>query len=155
MGRLFSRPVPDWADSGSAADFMAEGAEILGDDPEEARKVAVRIWERTQSSQQARESQRKQRSQRTQDSQSAAHEADQLGMVFSRLDCRPRWRERLNELSLPTLIVHGKQDPFFPIGNGEALARETPEARLIVLEDASTAVPARNIPEVAAVMAEL
>ena len=27
-------------------------------------------------------------------------------------------------------VVHGHQDPFFPVGNGEALAREIPGARL-------------------------
>jgi len=33
----------------------------------------------------------------------------------------------------------GRRDPFFPVGNGEALAREIPGARLLVLERASTA----------------
>jgi len=50
-------------------------------------------------------------------------------MVFGRLDCKPRWRERLAELAMPTLVVHGRRDPFFPVGNGEALAREISGAR--------------------------
>ena len=67
--------------------------------------------------------------------------ANQMGMVFSKLDCKPRWRERLPEIEVPTLVVHGRRDPFFPVGNGEAIAREIPGARLLVLEEAATAIP--------------
>jgi len=81
--------------------------------------------------------------------------ASQLGMVFGRLDCKPRWRERLSELALPTLVVHGRRDPFFPVGNGEALAREIPGARLLVLERASTAIPDAAAGEVATAMLDL
>ncbi|SMX66636.1 Pimeloyl-ACP methyl ester carboxylesterase [Brevibacterium linens ATCC 9172] len=137
MGSLFTRPQPDWSDGDEAAEFMAEGARILGDDPAEARDVAARIWERTQ------------------DSNPESHRADQLGMVFSRLDCRPRWRERLPQLRVPTLVVHGRRDPFFPVGNAEALAREIPGARLLVLENGSRAVPAADVPEVVAAMSRL
>ena len=42
---------------------------------------------------------------------------------------------------MPALVVHGRRDPFFPVGNGEALAREIPAARLLVLERAATAIP--------------
>ncbi|MGZ1489405.1 alpha/beta fold hydrolase [Brevibacterium sediminis] len=149
MGPLFSRPQPDWTDVDSVADYMAVGARILGDDPEEAREVAVRIWERTQGSDS------EQGSVPTQNSDPEAHLADQLGMVFSRLDCQPRWRERLPQLRVPTLVMHGRRDPFFPVGNGEALAREIPDARLLTLENASTVVPTADIPEVAAAMAAL
>jgi pimeloyl-ACP methyl ester carboxylesterase len=76
-------------------------------------------------------------------------------MVFSKLDCKPRWRERLSELAIPALVVHGGHDPFFPLGNGEALAREIPGARLLVLEDAATAIPDAAAGEVAAVMLAL
>jgi hypothetical protein len=48
-------------------------------------------------------------------------------MVFSKLDCQPRWRERLSELAIPALVIHGRRDPFFPVGNGKALAREIPD----------------------------
>jgi pimeloyl-ACP methyl ester carboxylesterase len=49
--------------------------------------------------------------------------ANQMAMVFSKLDCNPRWRERLSELAIPALVVHGRRDPFFPVGNGEALVK--------------------------------
>lgn len=134
MGRLFSRPMPDWSDRGSVAEFAAGGAEILGDDPDAARLTAGRTWDRTPGT------------------EPAVQAANQLGMVFAALDCRPRWRERLPGLSLPTLVVHGAHDRFFPVGNGEALAREIPGARLLVLEGAGTALPEAAAGEVAAAM---
>jgi len=137
MDRLFSRPEPDWADRAAVAEFAAEGAEILGDDPTVARETAERRWDRTPGT------------------QPALQMANQMGMVFARLDCKPRWRERLSELATPTLVVHGRRDPFFPLGNGEALAREIPGARLLVLERAATAIPVADVDEVAAEMVRL
>ena len=81
--------------------------------------------------------------------------ANQMGMVFSKLDCTPRWRERLAEITIPTLVVHGRRDPFFPVGNGEAIAREIPGARLLVLEDAATAIPDSAAGQVAEAMLSL
>ena len=49
----------------------------------------------------------------------------------------------------------GRRNPFFPVGNGEALAREIPGARLLVLELAATAIPEAVASEVAAAMLEL
>ena len=134
MDRLFSRPMPDWSDRAGVAEFAAAGAEILGDDPTVARATAERRWDRTPGT------------------QPALQMANQLGIVFARLDCKPRWRERLSELATPALVVHGRRDPFFPIGNGEALAREIPGARLLVLERAATAIPVAAVGEVAAEM---
>ena len=47
MERLFSRPMPDWSDRAAVAQFAADGAEVLGDDPAAARATAERIWDRT------------------------------------------------------------------------------------------------------------
>lgn len=137
MDRLSSRPMPNWSDRAAVAEFAASGAEILGDDPATARVTAERNWDRTPGT------------------QPAVQMANQLGMVFARLDCKPRWRERLAELAIPTLVVHGRRDPFFPVGNGEALARQIPGARLLLLERAATAIPEANAREVAAAMLAL
>jgi len=134
MNRLFSRSMPDWSDRDAVAEFAAGGAEILGDDPAAARAVAERKWDRTPGT------------------LPAVQMANQLGLVFARLDCKPRWRERLAELAMPALVVHGRCDPFFPVGNGEALAREIPGARLLVLDGASTAIPEAAAGEVATAM---
>ena len=137
MDRLFSRSMPDWSDRAAVAEFAADGAEILGDDPAAARATAGRIWDRTPGT------------------EPAVQMANQMGMVFSKLNCKPRWRERLSELATPALVVHGLRDPFFPVGNGRALAREIPGARLLVLEQAATAIPDAAAGEVAAAMLAL
>ena len=82
----------------------------------------------------------------------AVQMANQMGMVFAKLNCKPRWRQRLPELAIPALVVHGRHDPFFPVGNGEALAREIPGARLLVLEQAAIAIPDAATGDVAAAM---
>jgi pimeloyl-ACP methyl ester carboxylesterase len=46
----------------------------------------------------------------------------------------------LSSISFPTLVIHGTADPMFPIGHGEALAEEIPDARLLRLEDAGHGV---------------
>lgn len=145
MQRLFSLPQPDWSDREAVAEHAAEGARILGNDPVVARENAAHIWDRTPSTQ----------SDLHPASQPDLHMANQLGMVFSRLDCTPRWRERLPEITIPTLVVHGSEDPFFPVGNGQTLAREIPDARLLILEGASTQIPTAAAGEVAAAMLEL
>src|ERR687898_1280266 len=137
MDRLFSRSMPDWSDRAAVGGFAAAGAETLGDDPAAARATAERIWDRTPGT------------------EPAVQMANQMGIVFSKLDCKPRWRERLPELAIPALVVHGRRDPFFPVGNGEALAREIPGARLLVLEQAATAIPDAAAGEVAAAMLAL
>src|ERR671919_256758 len=137
MSRLFAHPMPDWTDREAVAEFAAAGAEILGDDPVAARVIAGRIWDRTPST------------------APPVQMANQMGMVFSKLDCKPRWRERLREIEIPTLVVHGRRDPFFPVGNGEATAHEIRGARLLVLEEAATAIPDAAAGEVAEAMLAL
>ena len=112
-------------------------AEIRGDDPVAARTIAARTWDRTSGT------------------APPVQMANQLGMVFSKLDCQPRWRERLPEIDIPTLVVHGRRDPFFPVGNGEAIAREIPGARLLVLEETASAIPDTAAGEVAEAMLAL
>src|SRR5229473_668925 len=101
------------------------------------RAVAARIWDRTPGT------------------APPIQMANQLGMVFAKLNCKPRWRQRLPEIEVPTLVVHGRRDSFFPVGNGEAIAREVPGARLLVLEEAATSIPDAAAAEVAEAMLTL
>jgi pimeloyl-ACP methyl ester carboxylesterase len=137
MSRLFARPMPDWTDREAVAEFAATSAAILGDDPVAASATAARIWDRTP------------------DTAPPVQMANHMGMVFSKLDCKPRWRERLSEIEIPTLVVHGRRDPFFPVGNGEAIAREIPGTRLLILKEAATAIPNAAAGEVAEAMLAL
>ena len=67
----------------------------------------------------------------------------------------PVRRHRLGEITVPTLVIHGADDPLFPLPHGEALAREIPGARLVVLPHTGHEFPRRNwplvIPEILAV----
>jgi pimeloyl-ACP methyl ester carboxylesterase len=54
-----------------------------------------------------------------------------------------RWRERLGEVRAPTLVLHGTEDPLFPIEHGVALAREIPGADLVALEQMGHELPRR------------
>lgn len=137
MGPLFARPMPDWSDRDAVVEFAVAGAAALGDDVDEARSVAARAWDRTPGP------------------TPAVQMANQLGLVFRTLDCTPRWRERLPGIDIPTLVIHGRRDPFFPLGNGQAIAREIPEARLLGLDGAARAIPVAAAGEIAKAMLAL
>lgn len=134
MGAMFALPLPDWTDPEAVTGFGAARAEVLGDDPAAAGSTARRVWERTPGT------------------DAPVQMANQMGMVFAKLDCQPRWRERLPGISVPTLVVHGRRNPFFPVGNGGAFAHEIPGARLLVLDEAATAIPDAAAGRVAAAM---
>jgi pimeloyl-ACP methyl ester carboxylesterase len=51
------------------------------------------------------------------------------------------WRQRLGEIRVPTLVIHGADDPLFPLGHGQALAAEIPPAELITLADVGHEMP--------------
>ena len=38
------------------------------------------------------------------------------------------------DIHAPTLVIHGSDDPMFPLPHGEALAHEIPGARLLVVD---------------------
>jgi pimeloyl-ACP methyl ester carboxylesterase len=64
------------------------------------------------------------------------------------------WHERLGEIAVPTLVIHGDDDPFMPLAHGEALAQEIPGAQLLVLERTGHELPRRTwdvvVPEILA-----
>lgn len=53
----------------------------------------------------------------------------------------PPWRQRLGEIRIPTLVVHGTEDPILPFPHGEALAAEISDAQLMVLQGVGHALP--------------
>jgi pimeloyl-ACP methyl ester carboxylesterase len=126
MAKLFGRPQPDWTDRDSVVDYMTGSARLMcgtrGFDEQVVRETAGSVFDRAG---------------RTAKAQQASH----LGTMFAAIDCRPRWRERLGEITAPTLVVHGDEDPFFPHGNGVALAAEIPGATLLTLPGIGHGLP--------------
>jgi pimeloyl-ACP methyl ester carboxylesterase len=53
-------------------------------------------------------------------------------LLSSGNDDRPS--RALSSIKAPTLVIHGTADPMFPLGHGEALAQEIPDATLLTIE---------------------
>jgi len=68
------------------------------------------------------------------------HDVDRTANVASSqinhfaMDVGEPFRGRIGEIDAPTLVIHGEQDPVFPLGHALALEREIPGAELLVLE---------------------
>ncbi|WP_329094301.1 alpha/beta fold hydrolase [Actinomadura citrea] len=132
MARFMKPPKVDWTDRESVVAFQVENARHMSGpsfDEAEVRAGVERIWDRTVI---------------TGADPGKAHRANQMGTVFAALDAGDRWRERLPEITAPTLVVHGEDDPFFPLGNGRALAAEIPSAELLVLPGTGNELPRRT-----------
>jgi pimeloyl-ACP methyl ester carboxylesterase/SAM-dependent methyltransferase len=61
------------------------------------------------------------------------------------IDDGPPIRHRLGEISAPTLVLHGTEDPFFPYGHAEAIAREIPGAQLVSLPGVGHQMPPTQV----------
>ncbi|GAA3430888.1 alpha/beta fold hydrolase [Kutzneria kofuensis] len=66
-----------------------------------------------------------------------------------------RWADRLGEITAPTLVLHGDEDPLFPIEHGKALADAIPGAELRTLSQVGHEMPPRAWDEVIAAIAEM
>jgi pimeloyl-ACP methyl ester carboxylesterase len=53
----------------------------------------------------------------------------------------PSRRMALAKLTMPTLVIHGTQDPLIPVAAGRATARAIPNARLLELGDMGHDLP--------------
>ncbi|MGH3241357.1 MAG: alpha/beta fold hydrolase [Spirillospora sp.] len=130
MAHFMNLPEVDWTDRGAVLAFMTGNARHLSGpsfDGAESRGNIERIYDRTSAA----------------PDPGKAHRADQMAVAFAALDSGPRWRERLEDVSAPTLVIHGEDDPFFPLGNGEALAAEIPGAELLTVPGMGNEIPRR------------
>jgi pimeloyl-ACP methyl ester carboxylesterase len=105
---------PDWSDRAAVIEYLTEQWRAVASrsrpfDAEGTRALSARVVDRT------------------------ANMESSTKNVYA-AEGSDRWRERLGELDVPTLVVHGTEDPVFPLGHGEALAREIPGAELLTLE---------------------
>jgi pimeloyl-ACP methyl ester carboxylesterase len=107
------QPEPDWTDRAAAIDHivasLAAFAGSLGVDDAQARATVTRMVDRT--------------------TDLAASQTNHWILEGGGPD-----RTRLAGIRIPTLVMHGTDDPIFPIAHGEALAAEIPGATLITLD---------------------
>ena len=66
----------------------------------------------------------------------------------------PHRKDRLKEISLPTLVIHGTEDAILPLDHGQALADGIPNAKLMVLEGAGHEIPEQMTEEITSRMIE-
>jgi pimeloyl-ACP methyl ester carboxylesterase len=106
-------PEPDWADPESYADWVVAGARpyagTLPFDEQRVRATAVATHAR---------------------SHDPAAAGNHWLVVGGDGDDQPLDARRI---TAPTLVMHGADDPFFPLPHGEALAAAIPGATLLVL----------------------
>jgi pimeloyl-ACP methyl ester carboxylesterase len=117
-------PEPDWSDRAAVIDYIVEDLRPYAGrfpiDETRLRALAGRIVDRT------------------------VNIASSMTNHWI-LDDGDPVRPRLSELSAPTLVLHGTEDPLFPYGHAEALAAEIPGARLLPLEGMGHEVPPRPV----------
>jgi pimeloyl-ACP methyl ester carboxylesterase len=108
------RPAPDWDDRAAVIDYLVEaerpyGARSRPFDEAAVRDVAGRVFDRS---------------------------TDIAASVTNPfiVDTGDPWRPRLGQVTAPTLVVHGTEDPLFPYGHAIALAKAIPGAELLPLE---------------------
>jgi pimeloyl-ACP methyl ester carboxylesterase len=106
-------PEPDWTDNGAVADYIVAGlfpyAGSVHFDEDHMRTLVAHVVDRSRDI----------RSSQT--NHWIIESAEPI-------------RTRLGEIEAPTLVLHGTEDPLFPVAHGEALARKVPGARLVELE---------------------
>ena len=116
---------PDWSDEDAVVDQMVEVhrtyAGSLGLDEERVRSTARRVVERTRDVQAS---------------------VTNHWVVVGGGEETPH---AMAEIVAPTLVLHGTDDPMFPIGHGRSLAAEITGARLIELEGMGHEVPPRAL----------
>ena len=105
-------PEPDWDDREAAIAYLLEGERPYtgsrGVDEPAMRALLGRVYDRSESLPSANN--------------------------HFVLEGEETTRARLAEIAVPTLVVHGTDDPLFSLPHGEALAREIPGAELLVID---------------------
>ncbi|MEU0692484.1 alpha/beta hydrolase [Streptomyces niveus] len=108
-------PEPDWSDRTAVIAYMVEAERLFAGsapfDEEAVRESSGRIADRTT------------------DIEAALKNHWALPD-----DDEPVVTVRLSDVTAPTLVLHGTEDPFFPLDHGRALAEGIPDARLVALD---------------------
>ncbi|MFD0412503.1 alpha/beta fold hydrolase [Streptomyces sp. NPDC127108] len=107
-------PAPDWDDRAAVIEYLVEGerpfaAHSRPFDTDAVRAQAERLVDH------------------------ARDIAAQVTNPFM-IDAGAPWRDRLGAITAPTLVLHGTEDPLFPLEHGRALAAEIPGAKFLAME---------------------
>ncbi|WP_328943673.1 alpha/beta fold hydrolase [Streptomyces sp. NBC_00250] len=107
-------PVPDWDDRAAVVDYLVEGERPFAAPSRPFDTDALRAWA----------------------ARVADHARDIAAQVTNpfMIDAGAPWRDRLGAITAPTLVLHGTEDPLFPLEHGRALAAEVPGAGFLAME---------------------
>jgi pimeloyl-ACP methyl ester carboxylesterase len=122
-GARFMVEPPDWSDREAVIDYLVHLARVSAArsqpfDEEPFRALAGRVFDR-------------------------AVNMESTMTNHNLLAGDGRWRDRLREMTVPTLVLHGTEDPVVPYGNGVALVKEIPSAQLVPLDETGHELPHR------------
>jgi pimeloyl-ACP methyl ester carboxylesterase len=115
LTRFMATAEVDWSDAGSVIEYLVAYSRVLAGGERPFDEAATRDLVR-RDVERARDFRAAQNHDRLTDAESP--------------------RKPLSAIAVPTLVIHGTADPLFPVGHGEALAREIPGATLQRLEGA-------------------
>ena len=115
FGRFLARAEVDWSDAESVIEYLVDYSRMLGGGKRPFDEAGFRELVRRDV-------------ERARDFASAQN--------HDVLPDGERSQDPLSSIVAPTLVIHGTADPMFPVGHGEALADEIPDARLLTLEGA-------------------
>ena len=119
FGRFVTTAEVDWSDPESVIEYLVDYSRVLAGEQRPFDEAAIRALA----------------------SRDVGRASDfRAAQNHDLLPGEGRSREPLSSISSPTLVIHGTADPMFPIGHGEALAEEIPDARLLRLEGAGHGV---------------
>jgi len=107
------QPAVDWDDREAVIEYFVEAEKVYGGsipvDEARIRTIAGQVFDRT-----------------------ADMRASQNHWILEDGGEPVRWCP--GEMSVPVLVIHGTEDPLFPLPHGEALAAEFPGAVLVTVE---------------------
>lgn len=69
--------------------------------------------------------------------------ARQYGAILA----QPRWHDRLDKVTAPTMVLHGAVDPLIPAAGGRDIAARVPGAKMVEVENWGHDVPASLVPK--------
>jgi pimeloyl-ACP methyl ester carboxylesterase len=121
-GAFAQLPPPDWSDPDSTVDYLLEQERICAARSAPFDAAHIRAILQTTIA-------------RSSNPQAMENHFD--------LSMAPPSSGRLADIAVPTLVVHGDEDPVFPLAHGEALAQEIPGAQLMIISALGHEVPPR------------
>jgi pimeloyl-ACP methyl ester carboxylesterase len=111
LAAAFSLPRPEISDRGALLDYLTELSRGYAGHRFDAAGTRA-LWERALD---------------------RARNVESMLSNHDHLAGGDAWRHRLTEIHVPTLVIHGAEDPLFPHPHGVALANEIPGADLLTL----------------------